>query len=124
MIKLLFSHAFGNGVTSFLTKATLGAILALAALTSLASPAREERSQFCAATAQTAYEVILLREQGMPKETFDKGLAALLLDLDGQLSKSQLEEVKHFLQEAYVSQGSPSGTARRIFEACMNQKIV
>lgn len=105
-------------------KKLLLGLLVVLSLSSFAGPAQEERRNFCAATAYTAIDVMNAKINGMGVQEFETALGELVAALDGQLSKSEIEEVKHFLREAYSAPAPGSHVAQRIFDQCMSQKQV
>lgn len=105
-------------------KYLLGLLLALASLSSFAGPAQDERRDFCAATAYTSLDVMQAKINGMGVQEFETKLQELIDAISGKFSKAQLEEIKHFLREAYAAEAPGSHVAQRIFDQCMSQKQV
>lgn len=88
-----------------------------------ASPDQQERQQFCQAVARVAYDVGLAKEAGMTKDMLEKGIAELVVELEG-MPKNMVEEVVHFLREAFASKRPADIEAVAIFNSCVNKKNV
>ena len=109
-------------------KYLIGLLLALSLFgcaTTTASPATEERAQFCTQVAQAVEAVVALKNQGMPVSEFQEGIATLKRELPAQgMPQGLVNEAIHALQEGYAQGGHPTQRGNEAFKACLNQKQV
>lgn len=94
----------------------------------LASPAQQERQEFCVFVANNAAQAAAAKQLKMSQSDFENKLNEYLLVLfmqtipSGVLTEDQFNEIALAMKEGYAQGRPPAVAGEAAFNACMNKK--